>query len=254
MRSNTQAERRGLTHSRCIRFSRKRWKRGAVGKFLHIHTVSFTGLALSFKHSRLFFKLLLQSWNEYRFIAHTVSRKPNPTYEQQLRVKCTEQSSVTIWHWTSWKRLFWVILLQRNAHGSAGILEPFRERGPTSQRGSTALNHTLLITHKGKNTEHTRREQAQADSAFWQRSVWYYSARVENLVQFWVSGLFIFNSAWSIYSRADESFSPFSPPSVTAGQTALSHVSSSVHYSQTILALKAITGNIFRLITCSNET
>lgn len=92
-----------------------------------------------------------------------------------------------------------------------------------------ALNHTLLITHKGKNTEHTHSEQVQADSG-WD------AAQFENAVQFWVLLFLTSHGAHTGSPAADES--PFSPPSVTAAQTALSHVSSSVHYSHPFLALK----------------
>lgn len=119
-----------------------------------------------------------------------------------------------------------MIVLQRNTHSRIGIVQPFLEQRPTSQRGSTAFNHTLRITHKGKNTEHTHSEQVQADSA-------------GDTAQFKKPGSIPGEPSLFLTSHgADESYRQFSPPPVTAAQTARSHVSSTVHYSNPFLALK----------------
>lgn len=49
---------------------------------------------------------------------------------------------------------------QEHWHSSAF----YRAGAHISHTGSTALNHTLLITHKGRNTKHTHDEQVQTDS------------------------------------------------------------------------------------------
>lgn len=165
---------------------------------------------------------------------------PWKTTRDQSYTRKIKESSVSGWRWASWKCLFWVILLQRNAHGSTGIVQPFREQGPTSQRRLITLSwlHTKVRT---LNTHIVNKYRLIGSATLLGSKQW-------------------FNSRWAVFiwfltsDPADESCGPFSPPSVRAGQTARSHVSSSVHYSHPFLGSEAITGNVSRLITYSTET